>query len=127
MRSRSNAIDGTFANGNQRGRHHDGHAARPLLGQYTYDIAFYVSILTGILALWLEDAVGRRRRDRAPRHQQQRRLHAAHQQRHQHQYGGERLSWSIAVRVAPTITGSWPFMRMNANAMLYQGRVYNKK
>ena len=43
MRSRSNAIDGTFANGNQRGRHHDGHTARPLLGQDTYDIAFYVS------------------------------------------------------------------------------------
>ena len=121
MPFRSNAIDGTFANGNQRGRHHDGHAARPLLGQDTYDIAFYVSILTGILALWLEDAVGRRRRDRAPRHQQQRRLHAAHQQRHQHQYGGERLSWSIAVRVVPTVTGSWPFMRMNATCHVVLG------
>ena len=47
MRSRSNAIDGTFANGNQRGRHHDGHAARPLLGQDAHDIVFYVSLLIG--------------------------------------------------------------------------------
>ena len=70
MPFRSNAIDGTFANGNHRGRHHDGHAARPLLGQDAHDIVFYVSILIGILALWPEDAVGRRRRDRAPGHQQ---------------------------------------------------------